>query len=194
MRRDSALRPPTNGRSSRGEELDRTREHQRDALVETQRERFRRDLAEDQHDDREHDGADRLRDVAQIAADQQRGGGRDDDDRDGVEREDRRQIAVRIGVQARDGPRALVAVLGEAAHPDPADARQRCFRRRGERRDDEADDDDDDERGHRLGDGGGSEPLTGTARSRSAPRGRARSPRRSGARPTGCGAWARRRN
>ena len=102
--------------------------------------------------------------LAQVAADQQGRGGRDHDDRDRVEGEDRRQVGVRIGVQARHGPGAPVAVLGQAAHPDPADARQRGLRRGGERRDDETDDDDDDERDHRLGDGGGSEPLTGTVR------------------------------
>ena len=177
-----------------GEQLHRGCERQRDALVEAQRQRFRCDLAEDQHDDRQHDGADRLRDAAQVAADEQCSRGRHDDHRDGVEREDRRQVAVRVRVQASDGACALVAVLCEAPHPDPAHTRERRFRRRGKGRDDEAGDDDDDKWGHRLEDGGGSEPLTGTVRSRSVPHARARSPRRSVAQPTGCGAWERRRS
>ena len=177
-----------------GQEQHRPGEHQREGLVEPQRERLRRDLAEDQHDDREDERAHHLRNSAEIAwissavavettmtATVLR-----------VRMVDRyafgsacRRVTVRARLlpsSARLRMRMRLTLVNEvsAAAANAATTRP--------------EDDDDDERRHRLGDGGGSEPLTGTVRSRSVLHGRARSPRRSAARPRGCGAWAHRRN
>ena len=89
-----SVRPPTSGRSSRVSAATGRPRMSASALVEAQRERLRRDLAEHEHEGREDGGARRLREVVVgVGDDQGRRGGRHDH-RHRVDAEDGRQVGV----------------------------------------------------------------------------------------------------
>ena len=188
----------------RGEHGDRRRHDQGQSLVEAQRQGLGRDLAEHEHDGCQHHSARDLRNRMQILIDEDGGRRGRHDHRDRIEREDGRQVSVRVIVQAHHALRPAASFLGEAPHADATHAGQRRLSRRRKRCHDQPCDEDDDERCHAIGDWAGrvpgasrslgSDPLNGTARSRCGPRAPARSPRRSAEPQRGRAAWAHRRN